>query len=247
MEYARDYLNMMLNEFENQGYVMTCKVLNGWKHGVPQKRERVFIVGVRNDVADKIGMNFLNIGRVYPDPNENDKPVINDAIRDLQTDPVNEAESVELCEIMKKSAKYKWLRRLEKNPERVVSVGDDVVGPWYDKLIEHRRARGKELPPRKNSFFQSRRVPWNQASHTLSEQGLKTSLAVHLHPEKDRVYTTYEAIRLMTLPNDYKQTGTLNDRLARIGLMVAPICMKYLAESIYNNILEPYANYSTRT
>ena len=247
MEYARDYLNMMLNEFEKQGYVMTCKVLNGWKHGVPQKRERVFIVGVRNDVADKIGMNFLNIGRVYPDPNENDKPVINDAIRDLQTDPVNEAESVELCEIMKKSAKYKWLRRLEKNPERVVSVGDDVVGPWYDKLIEHRRARGKELPPRKNSFFQSRRVPWNQASHTLSEQGLKTSLAVHLHPEKDRVYTTYEAIRLMTLPNDYKQTGTLNDRLARIGLMVAPICMKYLAESIYNNILEPYANYSTRT
>ncbi len=242
MEYARDYLNMMLNEFEKQGYVMTCKVLNGWKHGVPQKRERVFIVGVRQDVADKIGMNFLNISRVYPDPNENDKPVINDAILDLQTDPINEAESVELCEIMKKSAKYKWLKRLEKNPERVASVGDDVVGPWYDKLIEHRRARGKTLPERKNSFFQSRRVPWNQASHTLSEQGLKTSLAVHLHPEKDRVYTTYEAARLMTLPNDYKQTGTLNDRLARIGLMVAPICLKNLADSIHKNILEPYAN-----
>ena len=124
----------------------------------------------------------------------------------------------------------------------MVSVGDDVVGPWYDKLIEHRRARGKTIPEKKHSFFQSRRVPWNQASHTLSEQGLKTSLAVHLHPEKDRVYTTYEAIRLMTLPNDYKQTGTLNDRLARIGLMVAPICLKNLADSIYKNILEPYAN-----
>ena len=86
----------------------------------------------------------------------------------------------------------------------------------------------------------SRRVPWNQASHTLSEQGLKTSLAVHLHPEKDRAYTTYESIRLMTLPNDYKQTGSLNDRLARIGLMVAPICLKYLAETIYTNILEQY-------
>ena len=242
MEYARDYLNMMLNEFEKQGYIMTCKVLNGWKHGVPQKRERVFIVGIRNDVADKIGMNWMNINRIFPEPNEMDKPVINDAIRDLQTDPVNEAESVELCEIMKKSAKYKWLKRLEKNPERVASVGDDVVGPWYDRLIEHRRVRGKSLPERKNSFFQSRRVPWNQASHTLSEQGLKTSLTVHLHPEKDRVYTTYEAIRLMTLPNDYKQTGTLNDRLARIGLMVAPICLKNLADSIHKNILEPYAN-----
>ena len=246
MEYARDYLNMMLNEFEKQGYIMTCKVLNGWKHGVPQKRERVFIVGVRNDVAKKIDMNEITIGRIFPDPNENDKPVINDAIRDLQTDPVNEAESVELCEIMKKSAKYKWLRRLEKNPERVVSVGDDVVRPWYKKWIKHREKLGKNVGERevkeKHSFFQSRRVPWNQASHTLSEQGLKTTLAVHLHPEKDRVYTTYEAIRLMTLPNDYKQTGSLNDRLARIGLMVAPICLKNLADSIYENILEPYGS-----
>ena len=84
-------------------------------------------------------------------------------------------------------------------------------------------------------------MPWNQASHTLSEQGLKTSLAVHLHPSEDRVYTTYEAARIMTLPDDYIQTGDLNDRLARIGLMVAPMCMKHLADSIYENVLEPYA------
>ena len=128
---------------------------------------------------------------------------------------------------------------MRKDPNRVVSVGDDVVGPWYDKWIEHRRARDKVLPVRKNSFFQSRRVPYNQASHTLSEQGLMTSLAVHLHPEEDRVYTTYEAIRLMTLPNDYIQTGELNDRLARIGLMVAPICLKNLVEEIYTKVLEP--------
>ena len=241
MDYAKDYLNMMLNEFESKGYVVTCKVLNAWKYGVPQKRERVFIVGVRNDVAEKIGINWMNISRIYPEPSEENKPVIEDAIREVQTDPVNEAESQELCDIMKTSAKYKWLKRLQKNPDRVMSVGDDVVSPFYDRWIEHRRRRDKILPERKNSFYQSRRVPWNQASHTLSEQGLKTSLAVHLHPEKDRAYTTYESIRLMTLPNDYKQTGSLNDRLARIGLMVAPICLKHLAETIYTNILEQYA------
>jgi len=239
MEYARDYLNMMLQEFEDCGYIMTHKVLNAWEHGVPQKRQRVFMVGVRNDVADKIGMNWMTIGNVYPEPNNKEKPVIEDAIRDLQTDPVNIAEAEELCESMKKSAKYKWMKRMPKDPNRVVSVGDDVVGPWYDKWIEHRRVRDKVLPERKNSFFQSRRVPYNQASHTLSEQGLMTSLAVHLHPEEDRVYTTYEAIRLMTLPNDYIQTGELNDRLARIGLMVAPICLKNLVEEIYTKVLEP--------
>jgi len=44
----------------------------------------------------------------------------------------------------------------------------------------------------------------------------------------------------MTLPEDYKFTGTLNEKLARIGLMVAPLQMKYLAENIYANILRPY-------
>ena len=67
-----------------------------------------------------------------------------------------------------------------------------------------------------------------------------TSLAVHLHPEEDRVFTTREAARIMTLPEDYIFTGTLNQNLARIGLMVAPLCMKDLADNIYNNILKPY-------
>ena len=248
MDYARDYLNMMIKEFEDCGYIMTHKVLNAWEHGVPQKRQRVFMVGVRNDVADKIGMNWMTINSIYPEPDNNGKPVIEDAIRDLQTDPKNVAQAKELCEAMTKSAKYKWLKRLEKNPENVASVGDNVVKPWYEKLIAHRermieRVEGysKPVPDAKFSFFQSRRVPWHQASHTLSEQGLKTSLAVHLHPSEDRIYTTYESARIMTLPDDYIQTGELNDRLARIGLMVAPMCMKHLADSIYENILEPYA------
>ena len=141
---------------------------------------------------------------------------------------------------MKKSAKYKWLKRLQKNPDKVVSVGDDVVGPWYDKLIAHRKKWGKSIPDKKHSFYQSRRVPWNQPSHTLSEQGLRQSLAVHLHPEEDRIFTTIEAARIMTLPEDYKLVGKLDDNLARIGLMVAPLQMHYLSKNIYDNILKPY-------
>ena len=251
MEYAREYLNRMVSEFEEQGYYTDFQVMNGWQFGVPQKRERVFIVSIRKDVADTLGINFLNFkSMIFPLPSDENKPLIEDAIRDIQDDPENIREGQELCEIMKKSAKYKWLKRLQKNPEKVVSVGDDVVKPFYQKWIAHRERLGKNVGERevkeKHSFFQSRRVPWHQASHTLSEQGLKTSLAVHLHPSEDRVYTTYEAIRLMTLPNDYIQTGSLNDKLARIGLMVAPMCMKFLADSIYENVLEPYARSKTQ-
>ena len=239
MDYASEHLQRMVNDFESQGYITVWKVLKGQEQGVPQKRERVFIVSVRNDVLDDIGMPFMLLSGLFPEP-EKEFATIQDAIGDLKQDNENASEAYELVEAMKKGAKWKWLKRLPKNPDRVVSVGDDVVGPWYDKVIAHRKKWGKTIPERKHSFYQSRRVPYNQASHTLSEQGLMTSLAVHLHPEEDRVFTTKESARIMTLPDDYKFTGTLNQNLARIGLMVAPICMKYLADEIYKQVLEPY-------
>ena len=239
MDYARDHLNRMVADFEALGYSTTYKVLNGIHFGVPQKRQRVFIVSVRDDVLDDIDMNWMLLSSLYPEPVD-EEPTLEQAIGDLRLDNENSVEAYELRELMKKSAKYKWLKRLPKNPDKVVSVGDDVVGPWYDKVIKHRKKVGKTIPEAKHSFYQSRRVPWNQASHTLSEQGLQTSLAVHLHVEEDRVYTTKESKRIMTLPEDYILTGTLNERLARIGLMVAPMMMKYLVENIYEKILKEY-------
>ena len=246
MEYAKGHLDKMIEDFETLGYSTTYKVLNGIHYGVPQKRQRVFIVSVRNDVLEDIGMPWMLISTLYPEPVD-EEPTIEDAIGDLRLDNENSVEAIELCEAMKKSAKYKWMKRLPKNPDRVVSVGDDVVGPWYDKVIAHRKKMGKSIPEAKHSFYQSRRVPWNQASHTLSEQGLQTSLAVHLHAEEDRVYTTKESKRIMTLPEDYILTGTLNEKLARIGLMVAPMMMKYLIKSVYEKVLEPYNEINNRT
>jgi DNA (cytosine-5)-methyltransferase 1 len=239
MEYAKQHLDRMVTDFEALGYATTFKVLNGIHFGVPQKRQRVFIVSVRNDVLEDIGMPWMLVSSLFPE-GANEEPTIEDAIGDLRLDNENSVEAYELRESMKKSAKYKWLKRLPKNPDKVVSVGDDVVGPWYDKLIAHREKWGKSMPEKKTSFYQSRRVPWHQASHTLSEQGLMTSLAVHLHPAEDRVFTTKEAARIMTLPEDYINVGTLDQRLARVGLMVAPMMMKHLAESIYENVLKLY-------
>ena len=239
MDYAKQHLDRMVKDFEAEGYTTTYKVMNGIHFGVPQKRQRVFIVSVRNDVLDKIGMPWMLISSLFPE-GADEEPTLEDAIGDLRLDNENRVEAVELIEAMKKSAKYKWMKRLPKNPDRVVSVGDDVVGPWYDKVIAHRKKWGKSIPEKKTSFYQSRRVPWHQASHTLSEQGLQTSLAVHLHAEEDRVYTTKESKRIMTLPEDYALTGKLNEQLARIGLMVAPMMMAYLAESIYEKVLKQY-------
>ena len=242
MDYAKQHLDRMVTDFEALGYATTYKVLNGIHFGVPQKRQRVFIVSVRNDVLDDIEMPWMLVSSLFPEPALDEEPTIEQAIGDLQLNNMNRIDAEELCERMKKSAKYKWLKRLPKNPDKVVSVGDDVVSNFYEKFIAHRKKWGKSIPEAKHSFYQSRRVPWNQASHSLTEQGL-ASLSVHLHPLEDRIFTPLEAAAIMTLPTDYvNPSEDIYERGKRIGLMVAPLMAKYLAESIYENVLKPYNN-----
>ena len=47
----------ILSIFEQEGYTITenqIRVLNAWDYGVPQKRERLITIGIRNDLVNKI-------------------------------------------------------------------------------------------------------------------------------------------------------------------------------------------------
>ncbi len=48
---------MIIKEFEKAGYHIHFKLLNASEYGIPQKRERVFIIGFR-DFRDYFGFNF---------------------------------------------------------------------------------------------------------------------------------------------------------------------------------------------
>ncbi|MCD0456342.1 DNA cytosine methyltransferase [Chryseobacterium sp. LC2016-27] len=45
-----EIFRMIISDFENAGYKVKYKVLNAANYGVPQKRERVIILGVKNDI-----------------------------------------------------------------------------------------------------------------------------------------------------------------------------------------------------
>ena len=50
---AKDYLKRIYKELENAGYFVQHYLLDASKMGVPQRRERVFIIGIRNDLKDR--------------------------------------------------------------------------------------------------------------------------------------------------------------------------------------------------
>ena len=66
-------------------------------------------------------------------------------------------ELINLRMKMKTYKKYSWLTKLPKNPNRVMSIGDDVVKPHYEELYRQGKIKKEDI---KISYYQSRRVPW---------------------------------------------------------------------------------------
>ena len=73
-DHGRTY-KTILNVFTHTGYTIQKSVLNAWDYGVPQKRERLIMVGIRNDLVDKVKFSF-------PKPHEY-KPVLRDILSNV--------------------------------------------------------------------------------------------------------------------------------------------------------------------
>lgn len=71
-------IEVMLNTFTNIGYTVKWQTLNAWDFGVPQKRERVIMVGIRNDLP--------NIQYKFPQK-ETTQPTLRNALQDVPESP----------------------------------------------------------------------------------------------------------------------------------------------------------------
>ena len=314
MEYAHDHFQSIMHTFAEQGYEVGWRVFNAKNFGVPQGRERVFIVGVRGDVWETVTGKDLSItfGRInlfeeeklstgedklpgiWPEPSES-IPTLKDSIYELMPyyeskgNKDNIAEHNEMMEITKKQARWKYfsqmpVHKLDENGDTMpdsefftsksyAEYADfyrlEKIKEWeemppdlrylmpkdcwinrktgerrdeesLDKDIEENRGDWKNVGYARKKGFQVRRVSWNHVSHTLTERGLQVGTGAHIHPQEKRGFTSIEAKRIMSLPDDYYLDGNLNQRLARVGLMVAPRQMESIARKINESILQPY-------
>jgi DNA (cytosine-5)-methyltransferase 1 len=79
-----DDFNEIIDEFKDMGYTVKYKKINAARYGVPQRRRRVFIVGIRDD---------LNFDFEFPDPKEKERRQLDTNIPDLPEPEPTEGSS----------------------------------------------------------------------------------------------------------------------------------------------------------
>ena len=204
---AKTYYAKITNAFEDLGYLVTSKVMKSSHYGVGQARERLIFIAVRQDIADKIGLNVLTVSSLFP-PTSSKDTTIGDIIDGVENDPENIQS---LTEHMLKSGVYQSVvKKMPKNPKKILSGMD-----YHEK----------------GHCFNTKRASFYKPSPTLTASGGL------IHWKEDRVLSVPELKRIQSLPDDFILTGSHSQQTERVGRMVPPLMMKAIAENIYKEVL----------
>ncbi|KXA93331.1 hypothetical protein AKJ64_00920 [candidate division MSBL1 archaeon SCGC-AAA259E17] len=215
----KDILGNM-KEIRNGIYKVNYEVLNAANYGVPQKRRRLFIVGLRGEKEPKLPeKTHAN----NPDSESDLKPykTAGDAIEDLD-DEVNRKGSEEIG--------GKWGHLLDDIPP----------GENYQYYTERRK---EEYGHDHDVLFEWRSRFWtfllkldpDRPSNTIQAQPGKYVGPFHWN---NRRLTPIEKKRLMTIPDNWNIKGSKSDVNKQIGNAVPPDLAENLAETVRDQIKE---------
>ena len=211
---AKLKLNEIVNTFEKIGYDVSYKILDASHFGVPQSRRRVIFIAVREDVTEAIGLSFMNIAGIFPTESK-DVVTVGEALDGLELDP----EEVKWCtDTWLSSAHYKDTASLmPDDPDKVLGGNDFHPKGWH---------------------FNVKKMSRHHPAPTI------TTNADVCHFIAKRRLTISEIKRIMSLPDDFIVTGSMSQKIERCGRMVPSLMMKAIAESVYENVIVPYNEWS---
>lgn len=221
------------NCFRGLGYTINSNVLFASDYGVPQRRNRLFIIGNKNGIKFEFPKKF------------NYTVSVDEAIDDLPVLTNGEMQIVGKYRIpIEKASEYAKLMRIQSNAptQNIVSRNKDYVIERYkhikqgqnweaipDTLMQNYADKGRCH----SSIY--RRLIGNKPSVVISNY--RKSMLIH--PHQDRGLSVREAARLQSFPDHFIFEGPISYVQQQIGNAVPPL----LAKAIFEQIIKQTENH----
>jgi len=184
----RAFLKEAIKQAEKHGYIIDQKVLNALELGVPQNRQRVFVIGFRRSLFNRSSSSNIQEGA-----------------RDWYQWP----------EVRYKGAKsLPWPKKNEFGKKVYCPEGIPLDLTVYPLLASN--PDPEDLPNGKEFFNPHSAKFWERAEGDVSAQSFKRlhryrysptawygNNEVHLHPWKPRRLSVRETLRIQTVPDEY--------------------------------------------
>ena len=196
-------------DFADAGYEVFHHLFNVADYGVPQKRERLIIVGVRKDIK---------INYKYPTPYEK--------IYTLK-------DALKKGELYKKDVPNSSGSKYPEHKKRIL----DLVPPkgyWRDLPVDlQKEYMGGSFYLGGGKTGMARRIGWDEPSLTLTCSPAQKQTE-RCHPDETRPFTVREYARIQTFPDDWKFSGSTSQCYKQIGNAVPCNLAKEIGYSLIN-------------
>lgn len=237
----------------NNKYNIDYKILNAKDLGIPQNRERLIFIGIREDVSEKDSLYANEIFERISNSEYKSVDLI-DAISDLES---LKASRIKNSTKGDESSGY----IISTNSSLAKSAYVESLNENYNKLIYNHKARynndrdieifSRMLPGDKSDSPRIADImPYKNRNHIFKDKyykllpnkycktitsHMKFDCNMYIHPFQSRGLTPREAARVQSYPDNYFFLGAYTKTYQQIGNSVPPLMGKIIGQNILLN------------
>jgi DNA (cytosine-5)-methyltransferase 1 len=235
------YKDSVISKLNKMGYEAEANTLRADQYGVPQRRERAFILGSLCGVPSFPEPQFSSSGNDLPDP-----PTVAEAILDLPELPTGGGGSDEMDYNPNPDKQTTYVKRLRKEAEKgnILNHRSSNNRERTYRRFEHIPQGGnwKDIPPELMKNYSDRSQTHDNIYHRL--EGSDTSLTVTnfrkqmmLHPTQDRLLSIREAARLQSFPDSYVfEASGICAMQQMVGNAVPVLLAEAIGETVFDHL-----------
>lgn len=236
-----DYIKNIL-ESDDNGYTIDDDVLCAASFGVPQKRMRYVIMGIKKNISESAE---LPKGCVSP----NKYATVEDAMLDISMVPTivdaSKDKGIPLEDIprIKLSKLADKLRDSDILYNHIITATRETAKKRFAVIKQGENFHSLDASMKEDTYTDASRtqntiylrLKYDEPSGTV----VNVRKSMWIHPEHNRAVSIREAARLQTFPDSFRFEGTKDSQYQQVGNAVPPILAEAIAEKLAE-ILDKY-------